>query len=43
MMVHHHDQECHVKSLGSYLQGQGHSEGSNAQNRTIWSQTSQLF
>ena len=22
--VHHHDQECHAKSLGSYLQGQGH-------------------
>ena len=32
-MVHHHDPECHVKSLG-----QGHSEGSNAQNRTKTSQ-----
>ena len=27
MLVHHNDLECHVKCMGSYLQGQGHSVG----------------
>ena len=35
--VHHHDPVCHAKSFDSYLQGQGHSVGSNAQNRSICS------
>ena len=28
-VVHHHDPECHAKRLGSCLQGQGHSLGSD--------------
>ena len=28
MVVHDHEQECYAKKLGSYLQGQGHNEGS---------------
>ena len=34
MMVHHHDRECHAKRLGSCLQGQGHSVGSDPQKLT---------
>ena len=30
MLVYHHDLECHVKRLGSYLQGQGHSGDSKS-------------
>ena len=29
MLMRHHNLECYAKSLGSYLQGQGHSVGSN--------------
>ena len=37
LLVYHHDLESHVKSLGSYLQGQGHSVGSILQTITSWS------
>ena len=32
IVVHHHEAECHVKKLGLYLQGQGHSVGLYNQN-----------
>ena len=37
MMLHRHDLECRAKGLGSYPQGQGRSEGSNAQIKTVCS------
>ena len=37
MLAHHHDLERYAKCLGSYLQGQGHSVGSNPQKITAWS------
>ena len=36
-LVHHHDPECHAKSLGSCLQGQGRSSaGSNPEKITFF-------
>ena len=35
IVVHHDEPECHVKKLGFYLQGQGHSVGLYNQNMTV--------
>ena len=35
IVVHHHEPECHVKKMGFYLQGQGHSVGLYNQNMTV--------
>ena len=35
MILHHHNLECRVKRLGSYLQDQDHSAGSNSQKITF--------
>ena len=36
IVVHHHEPECHAKkSVGFYLQGQGHSVGLYNQNMTV--------
>ena len=33
MVVHDHEQECYAKKMGSYLQGQGHT---NSQHKTFY-------
>ena len=44
MIIHHHDPvECHAKQLSSYLQGQGHSAGSNPQKIMVSSISPELF
>ena len=43
MMVHHHDSGCYAKRLGSYLQLQGHSAGSNPQKITVSSISPELL
>ena len=39
IMVHHHEPDCHVKKLGFYLQGQGHSVCLYNQNMTVSSKS----
>ena len=34
-VVHDHKLDCHVKTLGCCLEGQGHSEGLYNQNMTV--------
>ena len=43
MLVHHHDPECHVERLGSYLQGQGYSAGWNTRNNNCFFHISELL
>ena len=35
IVVHHHEPECHAKTIGFYLQGQGHCVGLYNQNMTV--------
>ena len=35
IVVHHHEPECHVRKMGFYLQGQGHSVGLYNQNMMV--------
>ena len=42
-MVVHHWLECHMKEMGCYRQGQGHSEGLYNQNMTVSTISSKLM
>ena len=43
MLVHYPKLVYHVKDLGCYLQGQGHSEGLSNQNMTVLAISSELM
>ena len=44
MAMQHHEPECHVeKKFSCFLEGQGHSEGSYDQNRTLSTIVSELL